>query len=185
MARPRFLLVARSMATRRSWLWWLDTAGPAGAGGDRPAEGDGSWTAWRLAGGNNRELGRSARTYQDVASCVASVDVLRQGVDRAEPAVGLHEITGLWWWRLDLDGRAVAGAARLYPRRREAVYSLTQFTAAAAQATLAPDVMHLDRPDRAHPGPVHRDRPEDHRRYAVADRLPAPHGTARLLRPAP
>lgn len=161
MARPRFLLVARTAAARRPWLWWLDAVQlPEPRDGTDPAAADGAGSAglaegvaWRLSGGNNRELGRSALVHRDAAACIASVVRLQTGLARAEPVVILNELTGLWGWRIDLDAEPVAASARLYPRRREATYSATQFVAAAEFATVTTEVMRVERTGRAYATP--------------------------------
>lgn len=156
MARPRFLLVAGTPATRKAWLWWLDTSRPDEQDGSA-GPGGGDWVSWRLAGGNNRELGRSADVHESVAACVRAATRLQSAVGDVLQIVGLHELTGLWGWRLDLDDRPVAAAARLYPRRREATYSVTQFLEAVPLAVVAGNVVRIGRSGRsrpARPGPV-------------------------------
>jgi hypothetical protein len=115
------------LVTVRSHYGVCDPAWP-GAGG--PQLEDGSWCAWRLLGGNNRDLGRSARLFPDVPECLASVGVVRQRAGELAPVMSADPDTGMWLWRLELDGVAVAVAARPYFRQREGQYSLGQFLAA-------------------------------------------------------
>lgn len=104
---------------------------------------DGSWVAWRLCSGNNRELGRSADVYPDGAACTAAFEVLQSRIAEAEATVVADNRADTWSWRLSLDGRLVAVASRGYLRQRECHYSLRQFLAAvpgkpAAASAVAP-----------------------------------------------
>jgi len=165
MAQPRFLFVAAE-SSRRVWASWSGEISRVGT----PAV-EGSWVAWRLAAGNNRELGRGASVFADQASCREAAVWLQRGIARAEPLVVLHEHSGLWGWRMDLDGELVAVAARLYRRQRECHYNLAQFTAAVPLARITQHVVVLrGDPDRPGDGPeapspgrpraaeIHRDR---------------------------
>ncbi|HSV68179.1 MAG TPA: hypothetical protein VLJ59_20110 [Mycobacteriales bacterium] len=90
----------------------------------------GPWFAWRLIGANSRELGRSAQTYADLATCWLATARLRRRLDDTDQVVTPHKRTGEWTWRLEIDGVAVAVAAPTYLRQRECAYNLTQFLAA-------------------------------------------------------
>jgi hypothetical protein len=92
-------------------------------------------TAWRLVGGNNRELGRSALPYPDVATCLAAVTFLREHLNEADTLLANTSTTGLWLWRLNIGDRWMAVAGRSYLRRRECQYNLAQFVAEAPTAT--------------------------------------------------
>lgn len=109
-------------------------------------------TIWRLLGPNNREIGRSAQAYTDAPTAKAGIGFLRRQLDHLEARVGCDQ-SGAWTWRLDLDGRPVAIAARSYQRRREAAFNLAQFLAAAPVAR-APGESAV-RSDAADDGPGH------------------------------
>jgi hypothetical protein len=146
MAQPRFLFVAGVGSGRPGWAHWPDET----AAGSVAA--DGSWVAWRLAGGNNRELGRSAVVYADVTACREAATTLQQELSRAKRVAAVNDSTGLWGWRVELDARPVAAAGRLYLRQRECQYSLTQFLAAVPAAKLTVHVVYLARdPGRSEP----------------------------------
>jgi len=107
----------------------------------------GEMVAWRLVGGNNRELGRSLGTYRDEPACRVAVTALQRGLDRAEPRMVVTDPTGSWSWMLGLDGHAVAVSGRSYRRHRECQYSLRQFLAALPVAQLGegPDTKRTPR----------------------------------------
>jgi hypothetical protein len=95
---------------------------------------DGAWIAWRVAGANSRELGRSARVYPDLRSCQDSIVQMGEGATRGESLVAMDFASGLWGWRLDIDGVTVAVSGRGYRRERECRYNLRQFLSAVASA---------------------------------------------------
>lgn len=110
----------------------------------------GPWVAWRLLGANNREIGRSAKTYVDLTDCLSSIAMLRRLLPVAARRVGADPATGSWYWRLDAEGTSLAVAGRAYRRQSECVYSLEQFlrNAPAAQ-TLARSYVDLTVSDPA------------------------------------
>jgi len=138
MAQPRFLFVAGDS----DWPGWATWASEAARWVDVATEG--SWVAWRLAAANNRELGRSARVFTDLASCREAAARLQREIRRAESAAS-SDPTGRWGWRLDLDGRPLATSARSYLRYRECHYNLVQFIAAVPAALLTSHVLVLSR----------------------------------------
>lgn len=125
MADPRFLISARSVDPRPA------RRDDAGWGVPVPVP-----TVWRLLGANNRELGRSATPYVDARACRAGVTLLRRQLAQLTPVVW-SDPRGRWLWRLDLDGRPVAVAARSYLRQRESHYNLELFLASVPVAKLA------------------------------------------------
>jgi hypothetical protein len=102
-------------------------------------------TAWRLVGSNNRELGRSAHVYPDLAACKAAVTFLQTHVDEAESLLATNNETGLWLWRLNIGDQWMAAAGRSYQRRRECLYNLLRFVAAAPIAVQSSDVLGRSR----------------------------------------
>lgn len=145
MAEPRFLLGVQSAAGRR------DRAARVGwAAATQPS------FVWRLVGSNNREIGRSAQAFTDAAACRTGISFLRRQLSHLDARISCDESTR-WSWRLDLNGQPVAHSARVYMRRREAVFNLEQFLAAAPTAA-APATLGAAPPkpslERALPGEV-------------------------------
>jgi hypothetical protein len=58
---------------------------------------------WRLLSGNNRDLGRAAASFPDVAGCLAAIQRLR--VALASPAISVSSPDGRsrWTWRIAVD----------------------------------------------------------------------------------
>jgi hypothetical protein len=108
-------------------------------------------TAWRLVGANNRELGRSARTYPNVTACKEAVADLLLHLDVARSHLAINTDTGLWIWRLDIGDQWIAVAGRSYQRRRECLYNVTRFIAAAPTAEFASDLLGRSRPREGSP----------------------------------
>jgi hypothetical protein len=140
VAEPRFLLVSGGSPVRGRTLSRAD-----GASAQE------TWYAWRLLGSNNRELGRSSAVYADPPACFRSAEALQAGVSRAEPVAAVNQKTGLWVWRLDLEGTPAAVAARSYKRRRECLYSLERFLATAPLARTEGGKVARFRPGRPWP----------------------------------
>jgi hypothetical protein len=123
---------------------------PSGAGALVGETGpDGGWVAWRLAGANNRELGRSAQVYRDVRACRESIIRLHADMATAQTLVAMDYPSGLWRWQLDLAGATVAVSARSHRRERDCRYNLRQFIA----ATMAADVLAEVQPTHYPIGP--------------------------------
>ena len=93
--------------------------------------------SWRLLGGNNRELGRSATVFPGLEACHLSALDVQQRVSVAVPELRSETGTGRWTWALRLDGEQVAIAGRAYLRLRECQYNLAQFIAFAPAAGVA------------------------------------------------
>ena len=86
----------------------------------------GSRTAgWRLLGGNNRELGRSARVHAAEA-VIAEIDRVQSAFDRLSIVVSKTQ-TGKWYWAASDGGERLAMSARTYGRQRECRYNAEQF----------------------------------------------------------
>lgn len=128
MGIARFLLVAGVTPAGVGVPGWPGRSGVQGGG-----DADRAWTAWRLLGGNNRELGRSAEAFPDVAAAVAAIATLRS---RFADLAATHQTDerGRWRWRLTADDVAVVVSSRAYLRQRESHYSLAQFLAVAPHA---------------------------------------------------
>jgi hypothetical protein len=124
VADPRFLISARIVDPRPARRGDVDWAVPV----PNP-------TVWRLVGANNRELGRSAQSYVDARACRAGVTLLQRQLPQLTPVVW-SDGRGRWLWRLDVDKRPTAMAARSYLRQREAHYNLELFLASVPVARL-------------------------------------------------
>ena len=96
----------------------------------------GSWVAWRIVSGNNREMGRSAVVFEDLASCLAGIEELQNADERLEPRMSLDSRRSHWWWSIGLDGQPVAMSSRGYDRGRECGASLAGFLKALPRATV-------------------------------------------------
>jgi hypothetical protein len=143
VAAPRFLFVTGASREGVPMLAWPDRY--TSASGHFAA--DGRWIAWRLAGPNNRELGRSASVYPDYLACLEGVKELLARLEELHPLITLNHVTGLWTWRLDDDGTAIAVSGRGHQRRRECEYNLGRFLATAAVAVPATN-KSIGRPPR-------------------------------------
>ncbi len=79
----------------------------------------GSWVAWRLVSGNNREMGRSAVVFEDLASCLAGIEEL-QNAARAARAEDVPGLTALPLVVVYWPGRPAGGdeQPRVRPRPR-------------------------------------------------------------------
>lgn len=132
MAQRRFMLVSGYATPGTLARWpgeWLDhdVAHRHSAG---------AWSAWRLLGANNRELGRSRHVYPDVRECAESVLLLQQQILHVAPnfLVGLH--TGTWHWELYLGRTAMAVSARPFERLRDCETGYAHFVRAVPGAEL-------------------------------------------------
>lgn len=105
--------------------------------------------AWLLASPNNRELGRSHGVWDSYSASWDDVGVLQAGIGRAESSMGTDTATGLWTWRITLDGEPVARSGRMYHRERECRYSLRTFLAAVPEAQLVEGVRKIEARGRA------------------------------------
>ncbi len=123
MSRARFHLVTGAVLNGASTPTWQIRE----AGDDDPA--GLVATAWRLLGGNNRELGRSATVFPGVTAAREAISELRDRLPEALRAFACDTRTGRWGWRLLVDGEPLATSSRLYLRHRECGYNLGQFLA--------------------------------------------------------
>ena len=133
MVPPRFLFIERS-SRNPAWVPGWPGAWAQGEDG-QPAPS--TWSAWRLIGSNNRELGRSFSVFANLPACHRSLGRMRAGAARLEPSVAIDPETSTWGWRLALDDHAVAASGRSYRRHRECLYNLDKFLAALPVAVLA------------------------------------------------
>ena len=90
---------------------------------------------WRLLAANNRDVARSARTFDGLPGCLAAIDELRGGIGAAL-AVSARSGRAGWSWRLHLYGREVAVSSRTYQRRLQCEAACTLFVALAPAATV-------------------------------------------------
>lgn len=86
------------------------------------------WAAWRLLGGNNREIGRSTRVFDDFARCYEAIRHVQTALrDVRRHSTRLLESSGLWTWLVDIDGRPEVTSGRGYYRQRECRANAQQF----------------------------------------------------------
>lgn len=130
MAEPRFQLLMG--ASRQAPPRVVKVPGSA----SQPRAVRDSQVTWRLLGANNRELGRSARSYADQATCWQSIERLKSRLSDAEPRLSIITARGNWGWQLLLDGEEWAVSARLFSRLRECRYSIDQFLQKVPEAGL-------------------------------------------------
>lgn len=92
--------------------------------------------AWRLIGGNNKDLGCSAADFESPAASRRAVLELRARIGDAVPLVTIDPQSSEWTWRLEVDGRVVARSARGYLRHRECLYNVSHFLGSVPVAAL-------------------------------------------------
>lgn len=110
---------------------------PRGSGRPRPARTDPTEVTWRLLSGNNRDLGRAAGGFPDVATCMAALERLRILLPAATMAISSPDGRVRWTWRLRVELPEpvdVAVSSRGYQRRVQAEAAATVFLALAAAA---------------------------------------------------
>lgn len=115
------------------------------AGRAGPAEQPECRIGWRLIGANNRELGRSAVTFDSLDVCRAAVVQLRERIDQARVLFAMADATGTWIWRLGFGGTEVAVSGRTYQRQRECQHSLSLFLLAVPLASVNESIPHRPR----------------------------------------
>jgi hypothetical protein len=98
---------------------------------------------WRLLSANNRQLGRSADVFDDLAACVRAVELLLVGLDDAEPLVTRHRAPVRWTWRVLEGNRVVAMSGRSFEAERQAIRTLDNFLGSAGRASVVPEIMGL------------------------------------------
>jgi hypothetical protein len=102
-----------------------------------------SGICWRLLSPNNRQLGRSADVFDDLAACVRAVDLFLAGLDHAEPLVTRQMFPVRWTWRVFEGSSVVAMSGRWFESQRQAIRTLDNFLASAGLASVVPEVMGL------------------------------------------
>jgi hypothetical protein len=98
---------------------------------------------WRLLSPNNRQLGRSAELFDDLASARVDLDQFRLRLDDVEALVTRHTAPVRWTWRLLLGNRVVAMSGRSFETERQATRTLENFVASAAVASVIPEVVGI------------------------------------------
>jgi hypothetical protein len=101
------------------------------------------WYGWRLMGANNREMGRSARSFISYPQTRWAVRQLQKHADRLVRCSLVDPATGRWGWRLDLDNAAVAVSSRWYERDHDSRLGMAKFVALVPQAALSDGVVTL------------------------------------------
>jgi hypothetical protein len=90
---------------------------------------------WRLLSTNNRDLGRAARIFPDIESCLAALRHLRSQLPSAMPVTARSDRTS-WVWRIVVAGEDVAVSSRSYHRRVHCEYACTVFLSLVPDATV-------------------------------------------------
>ena len=98
---------------------------------------------WRLLSPNNRQLGRSAELFNDLAACRLALDELLLGLEGTEPLVTRQTKPVRWTWRLLLGNHIVAMSGRSFETERQATRTLHNFLASAARASVVPEVVGM------------------------------------------
>lgn len=90
---------------------------------------------WRLLGGNNRPIGRSALDYPEVPDCLQALAELRQRLAELAGRVD-RQPPNHWVWRIFLDGTDVAVSSHPYDRQIRSQHGLSQFLHRAGSARI-------------------------------------------------
>jgi hypothetical protein len=85
------------------------------------------WCAWRLVGGNNREIARSASIYGTFQECYEAARRVQLAVPSINPVLRHDDVENRWAWRVQADPRAGASSGRMYHRYRECLFNVRQF----------------------------------------------------------
>lgn len=96
-------------------------------------------SAWRLIGGNNRDLGCAPDGYESREASREAVLRLKARITDAVPIITIEPTNSEWTWRLEIDGRIVARSARGYLRHRECLYNVSHFLGSVPTAALPGD----------------------------------------------
>jgi hypothetical protein len=91
---------------------------------------------WMLVSPNNRPLGRARVPSDTYAEGLAAVHRLRRHYERLKPVASTVDATGMWAWRVELEGATVAVSSRSYLRVRECHYNLERFLEAVPTADI-------------------------------------------------
>jgi len=92
--------------------------------------------AWRLIGGNNRDLGCSPADFENVETSRQAVLRLKARITEAVPMITIDPHSSEWTWRLEIDGQVAARSARGYLRHRECLYNVSHFLGSVPAAAL-------------------------------------------------
>jgi hypothetical protein len=120
--------------------------GPAPAADGDVTRDVGAWYGWRLIGANNRELGRSARSYGSYPVARGAVRHLQDHAGELVPQTFIDPATGRWWWRLELHNSAVAISGRWYERDHDSRAGMARFVTLIPAADVEDGFVTL--PDR-------------------------------------
>ncbi len=101
------------------------------------------WYGWRLVSANNRELGRSARSYTSYPVARTAILSVRARADHLAGACLADRATGRWTWRMELDDGPVAASSRWYEREHDSKLAMAKFVKLLADAELAEGLVTL------------------------------------------
>lgn len=135
---PRFFLVLGHQKRGQMVPAW-----PGGGRANCPAPADGEWVAWRVVGGNHREIGRSAGVFVDADAARDNIASVRDSIEDA--VASTEAVRGLWGWQLYIDGLPMVVSSRVYRRARDCGDSLATAVAGIRIAELRDVVPRLRR----------------------------------------
>ncbi len=84
---------------------------------------------WRLSGGNNRTMARSASGFFELAQARSDLQEVAHLLGSSQIAV-IGESGMNWWWRLQVQGELRAVSVHRYGRRIECLKAFERFRAA-------------------------------------------------------
>jgi hypothetical protein len=117
---------------------------------------------WMLMSPNNRSLDRARVPSDTYAEALEAVHRLKMYHERLKPVASTVDATGMWAWRVDLEGETVAVSSRSYLRVRECHYNLERFLEVVPTADVVAGtrvVRRAGRGDIGAPVPVPRSFP--------------------------
>jgi hypothetical protein len=95
---------------------------------------------WRLLSGNNREVGRSLRSYADEAAARADLVSLRDEVEQLQRQIRRNS-EKLWFWQLLRGDEPVVASSREYDRMIRCEHALRSFLIAMQSASINDSVL--------------------------------------------
>ncbi|MFZ0322521.1 MAG: hypothetical protein WAN48_00135 [Actinomycetes bacterium] len=110
--------------------------------------------SWRLLGSNNREMGRSCRSYAGVDDCHDAVARIKSQLHDLSSRLVIADARGNWRWSLWLLDAEVAASSRVFSRLRECRSNVEQFLEKVPHAAvMSTPVSSMVRRDSTTPWP--------------------------------
>ncbi len=141
MAAARFQVVSVARSARMSVPRESDDGAGSGPESLHPRV---RGFTWRFMSANNRSLARSVHASPDVASCLATIRLLQEGLPDAVSETSRNG-NGQWVWRVRMAGEVVATAARSYPRQVRARLTCDAFLQLVAETAASAPVQVMYR----------------------------------------